>query len=92
MTPPSPASQIRRMAALAGTAPDMTLDHDVLMVGMVAQAKARGVTWAQIGSVLVGRPDGKLAKKAARALARDANRRLLAAGKPAAMPLEEAGW
>jgi hypothetical protein len=91
MTPPSPGSQVRRMAALAGTAPDLTLDHDVLMVGMIAQAKERGVTWAQIGSVLVGRADGKLAKKAARTLARDANRRLLAAGKPAAIPAD-ADW
>ena len=75
MSPPSQADAIRRLASLAGQAPDLSQDHDALAVAMIIAAKARGATWAQIGSVLIGRPDPRLAKKHARMLARAANRK-----------------
>jgi hypothetical protein len=53
-------------------------DRAALTLRMIAEAKARGATWAQIATV-TGSPDGKTAKRAAKALARQAQRELLAA-------------
>jgi hypothetical protein len=51
-------------------------DRDVLTAAMIATARARGLTWGQIGSVLLGGDrNPKLAKKHAKALARKANRK-----------------
>lgn len=61
-------------------------DTDILTAGMIAEARAQGLTWAQIGTVLSGGKvtSPKLAKKRAHAIAREANRRA------AAMLAEEA--
>ena len=52
-------------------------DSQILTAGMIAQARDAGLTWAQIGSVLSGGTERnpKLAKKRAKAIAREANRR-----------------
>jgi len=76
VTPPSPADQVARLASLAGEAPDWSRDTDVLAVAMIVAAKARGATWAQVGMALLGRPDGKLAKRRARQMARTAQRKV----------------
>jgi hypothetical protein len=80
MTPPSEADQIAGLAALAGTTPSPRLDRDLVMVRLIAEAKARGVSWAQIGSVLCGTPNGKLAKRYAKNLAKSAQQKLLVTG------------
>jgi hypothetical protein len=49
-------------------------EHDVRLVAMIAEARKRGLTWAQIGSATIGRPDPKAAKNHARKLARRANK------------------
>lgn len=50
-------------------------EHDLLMTGMIAAARSRGLTWAQIGSVFnKGDRNPKLAKKQAKAIRRRALR------------------
>ena len=44
---------------------------DLRTVGLIAQAKARGLTWGQIAPA-IGCPDGKTAKAKAKKLARQA--------------------
>lgn len=51
--------------------------REMLMLKLIQEALNRGVTWANIGRVLVGRPDGKAAKRAAKQLARSTQRELL---------------
>lgn len=48
-------------------------EHDLALVAMVTEAKARGLTWAQIGSALIGRPDARAAKNHFRKAARRAS-------------------
>lgn len=48
-------------------------EHDLALVRMVTEAKAAGLTWAQIGSAILGRPDAKAAKNHVRKAARRAN-------------------
>jgi hypothetical protein len=53
----------------------VTPDKGIATAAMIAQARAAGLTWAQIGSVINdGNRNPKLAKKRARAIARAANR------------------
>ncbi len=54
---------------------------DLLRVAMIAQARSRGLTWAQIGSVLSGgvSADPRLAKRDAKRLARKASRQAVLA-------------
>jgi hypothetical protein len=60
----------------------MSQQVDLLTVAAIDHARKAGATWAQIGSVLSGGEsrDPKLAKKRAKAMARQAQRRLLAEG------------
>jgi hypothetical protein len=55
-------------------------DPQILTAGMIAEARSAGLTWAQIGSVLSGGTERnpKLAKKRAKAIAREANRKAAA--------------
>ena len=55
----------------------------MLALHMIAEAKSRNLTWAQIGSTMG--MDAKAAKKHAKALARSTNARLLARDVAAAM-------
>jgi hypothetical protein len=85
MSEPNVAEQIWGLAKLGEKpekveVPGTSIKRDLLMLKLIAEAQARGVSWANIGRVLVGRPDGKLAKKAARRLARDTQRELLRTG------------
>jgi hypothetical protein len=61
-------------------------DQPLLTAAMIARARAAGLTWAQIGSVLNnGNRNPKLAKKRAKGIAREANReaaRMLAGEVP----------
>ena len=82
MTPPSPADQLRSLASLSGASINPGLDPDVLKVALIAQARQGGATWADVGGALLGRRDGKLAKRYAKGLARAAERKLLSAGLP----------
>jgi hypothetical protein len=59
-------------------------DHDIRLVAMIAQARQQGLTWAQIGSVTVGRRDPKAAKSHARRLARRVSRALGREARPGA--------
>lgn len=82
-TPPGelhdPAVQARNMAALLGVTPGSRLTREAATVGLIAAAKARGVTWRQIGSALGCGMDPKKAKAMAKRLARAENARILAA-------------
>ena len=80
--PPSPAAQIAALASLTGAPVDPSRDPDILRIGLIAVAKDAGLSWAQIGQCLLGVPDGKLARKTAHRLARDANVKLLRQGQP----------
>lgn len=82
MSAPDLAAQIRDLAALAGGSYDSSKDPDVLRIALIASAKASGVTWAQIGQALLGRADGKAAKKHVKALAHTANTKLIKMGLP----------
>ena len=57
----------------------MSRSTDLLTVAAINQARQAGATWAQIGSVLSNGAsrDPKLAKKRAKAMARQAQRRVL---------------
>lgn len=75
MTGPDP---LRSLAALTGQqapAPAEPAGQDVLVLGMIAHALAKNITWAQIGSAL-GWGSGRMAKKTAHALRRRAEARL----------------
>lgn len=51
--------------------------REMLMLKMIQEALNSGVTWANIGLVLLGRADGKAAKRFAKQLARSTQRELL---------------
>ena len=53
------------------------LTHALLQLRMIAEAKSRGASWAQIAATL-GAPDGKAAKALAHKLARTAQRAVIA--------------
>lgn len=53
-------------------------DRALLYLRLVAEAKERGISWNQLARTL-GAADGKTAKREAKRLARDTQRRLLAA-------------
>lgn len=53
--------------------------HDAALVAMVDEALRRGMTWAQIGSATIGRPDAKAAKRHAKHAARRARHAALVA-------------
>jgi hypothetical protein len=80
MTPPTQAEQSAALSSLSGMDLDPAAKRDVAYVAMIAEALRRGITWRQIGSAL-GCPDGKTAKRAAKALARSAQKDLLAVRK-----------
>ena len=52
------------------------LTHALLQLRMIAEAKNRGASWAQIAATL-GAPDGKAAKAMAHKLAREAQRAVI---------------
>ena len=52
------------------------LTHALLQLRMIAEAKSRGASWAQIAATL-GAPDGKSAKAMAHKLAREAQRAVI---------------
>lgn len=79
MSPPSPADTAASLAALLDADYDPAADHDTVMCGLIAAARAGGLTWAQIGSVITGSRDPRLAKAHAKRLARSANRKAAAA-------------
>ena len=70
MTPPTVAEQLWGLARMSGQekvdVPANPARREMLMLKLVQEALNHGVTWAQIGTVLVGRPDGKLAKREAK--------------------------
>lgn len=70
--------QIARLARLAGEPPQpVTGNYAYVLVRLITQAKTQGKTWAQIAAA-AGAHDGKAAKRWAHALARQAQRDLLA--------------
>ncbi len=84
MSPPSEAEQDAMLAALSGTVterkPETDLDRDLLRLRLIAGAQQAGVSWNVIGRVYG--VSGKEIKRQAKALARSAQARLLAAGSP----------
>lgn len=52
---------------------------DVARIALITEARERGITWAAIGATMFDGASGKAAKAAAKRLARDANRELVAA-------------
>ena len=74
MTQPDHAEAL---AALLGVTPGAIPDPAVATVAMIAEAKARGISWNQIAPA-IGAPNGKAAKAAAKRLAKHANGALIA--------------
>ena len=76
-----PAAEQDQISSLAAASDPLT--PALLQLRMIAEAKSRGASWAQIAATL-GAPDGKAAKAMAHRLAREAQRaeiaRDLAAG------------
>jgi hypothetical protein len=86
VTPPTEEEELASLASLTGTAapslPVDALSRAVLRVGMITEAKNRGLTWMQIGSTLGG-VDAKTAKARFKRMARQVNKALAAAGMQA---------
>ncbi len=84
MTEPNFAEQVWGLAKLTKQekveVPVSVARRELLMLKMIQEALNSGVTWASIGRVLVGRPDGKAAKRVAKRLARDTQREMLRRG------------
>jgi hypothetical protein len=57
--------------------PISTARREMLMLKMIQEALNSGVTWANIGRVVIGRADGKAAKRYAKQLARSTQREIL---------------
>ena len=80
MTPPTAQEQDSSLATLIGAVADgqpvTDLDKDMLRLSLVRQAKDRGLSWAQIGS-LYG-VTGQEMKRDIRALGRRVHRELIA--------------
>ena len=71
-------TQIRALAAMTGTQgqmPETPAEKDVLILGMVATALGKHISWAQIGTAL-GWGSGREAKRTAHALRRGTEARL----------------
>ena len=71
-------TEIRALAAMTcqqGQMPETRAEKDVLMLGMIATALGKRMTWAQIGSALKW-GSGREAKRKAHALRRRTNARL----------------
>ena len=64
-----------QLSSLAAASDPLT--HALLQLRMIAEAKNRGASWAQIAATL-GAPDGKSAKAMAHKLARTAQRAVIA--------------
>lgn len=74
----TPGQQLASLAELARTPlPRDTAPTPIVLVRLVAAAKERGATWAVIAAA-VGAPDGRAAKRWAKTLASQAQKRLLA--------------
>jgi hypothetical protein len=73
----APDAAVEALGKLLGMTPGDTMDPDVARAAMIAEAKQRGLTWAQIASAL-GYQNGKQAKAAAKRLARVAQGKMLA--------------
>ena len=70
-----PAAEQDQISSLAAASDPLT--HALLQLRMIAEAKSRGASWAQIAATL-GAPDGKAAKAMAHRLAREAQRAVIA--------------
>jgi hypothetical protein len=77
VTPPTTSEQSAALSALSGMQLDSTQRRDVAYVLMIAEAQRRGITWRQIASAL-GCENGAAAKRAAKRLARSAQKAMLA--------------
>jgi hypothetical protein len=82
----SPAEAAASLAALLDTVYDPATDPDVAMLSMIETARQNSITWAQIGSVTIGRRDPKGAKRHAHTLAARVKARAFAS-----MPMEVDG-
>jgi hypothetical protein len=75
--PPTLGERRAAMSRLTGMTPGHAMDHDLALVGMIAEAQRRGLSWRQIASALqCGSPQE--AKRIAKRLARGCQARLLA--------------
>jgi len=75
--PPSLEEQRQAMSRLTGMTPGHAMDHDLALVGMIAEAQRRGLSWRQIASALhLGTPAE--AKRYAKRLARTCQAKVLA--------------
>ena len=75
---PSQDEEIRALAAMTcqqGQMPETRAEKDVLILGMIATALGKRMTWAQIGSALRW-GSGRDAKRKAHQLRRSVNARL----------------
>ena len=70
-----PAAEQDQISSIAAASDPLT--HALLQLRMIAEAKNRGASWAQIAATL-GAPDGKSAKAMAHKLARTAQRAVIA--------------
>ena len=86
MSPNSPAEAAAAFAATLDISWDPSADPDVRMCELIETARQTGLSWAQIGSVIIGRRDPKAAKKHAKALGAAVRARAFAS-----MPLEVNG-
>lgn len=80
-------TEIRALAAMTGQQgqmPETRADKDVLILGMIATALGKRMTWAQIGSALQW-GSGREAKRKAHQLRRSVNGRLRQEAVTAAM-------
>jgi hypothetical protein len=86
MTALTPAEVAGVFAAMLDVPYDPATDPDVSMLGLIETAQRNGITWAQIGTITIGRRDPKAAKAHAKTLAVNVRRRAFAA-----MPAEVDG-
>ena len=70
-----PVAEQDKLSSLAAASAD-PLARALLQLRMIAEAKSRGASWAQIAATL-GAPDGKAAKALAHKLARTAQRAVI---------------
>jgi hypothetical protein len=79
--PPLLSKQISGLLKLSGQdridIPLTAAGQEVLMVKLISDCLGSGSTWAQIGTVLIGTPDAKRAKRISKRLAKDAQRQML---------------
>lgn len=53
------------------------LSRNLAMLSLISQALGKGATWADVGKAILGTPDGKLAKRAVKHLAKLTQRDLI---------------